>query len=50
MDASSFVKVGDSIFWNPANRKTSAVPRHSEIVQPVVDRICKDLGTPRPGE
>ena len=36
-----------SIFWNPANRKTSAVPRHSEIVEPVVNRVCKDLGIPR---
>jgi mRNA interferase HicA len=39
-----------SIFWNPANRKTSAVPRHTEIVDPVASRICKDLGVPRPGE
>jgi mRNA interferase HicA len=39
-----------SIFWNPANRKTSAVPRHVEIVDPVANRICKDLGIPRPGE
>ena len=39
-----------SIFWNPANRKTSAVPRHSEIVEAVANRVCKDLGIPRPGE
>jgi len=39
-----------SIYWNPANRQTSAVPRHTEIVTPVVNRICKDLGIPRPGE
>lgn len=39
-----------SIYWNPANRKTAAVPRHTEIVMPVVNRICKDLGVPRPGE
>ena len=24
-----------SIYWNPANRKTSAVPRHAEIIEPV---------------
>jgi mRNA interferase HicA len=39
-----------SIFWNPATRNTSAVPRHAEIVNPVANRICKDLGIPRPGE
>lgn len=38
-----------SIYWNPATRMTSAVPRHSEIVEPVAIRICKDLGIPRPG-
>jgi len=39
-----------SIYWNPVNRKTSAVPRHREIVEPVAGRICKDLGIPKPGE
>jgi predicted RNA binding protein YcfA (HicA-like mRNA interferase family) len=39
-----------SIYWNPTNRQTSAVPRHTEIVTPVANRICKDLGIPRPGE
>jgi predicted RNA binding protein YcfA (HicA-like mRNA interferase family) len=38
-----------SIYWNPANRRTSAVPRHSEIVGPTAVRICKDLGVPKPG-
>jgi mRNA interferase HicA len=38
-----------SIYWNPANRKTSAVPRHNEIVEPLVARICEDLGIARPG-
>jgi mRNA interferase HicA len=38
-----------SIYWNPANRKTAAVPRHNEIVEPTAARICKDLGVPRPG-
>ncbi|MGD0202005.1 MAG: type II toxin-antitoxin system HicA family toxin [Bryobacteraceae bacterium] len=37
-----------SIYWNPANRKTSAVPRHSEIVDPLAVKICKDLGVARP--
>ena len=38
-----------SIYWNPVNRKTSAVPRHSEILEPVAARICKDLGIPKIG-
>jgi mRNA interferase HicA len=37
-----------SIWWNPANRKTSALPRHVEIVNPTARRICKDLGVPSP--
>ena len=39
-----------SVYWNPSNRRTAAVPRHTEILTPVVNRICKDLGIPRPGE
>jgi hypothetical protein len=35
-----------SIYWNPANRQTSAVPRHSEIVEKLARKICKDLGIP----
>jgi mRNA interferase HicA len=38
-----------SIYWNPGNRKTSAVPRHNEIIEPVAARICKDLGIPKVG-
>jgi predicted RNA binding protein YcfA (HicA-like mRNA interferase family) len=38
-----------AIYWNPANRKTSAVPRHNEIVGPTAANICKDLGIPKPG-
>ena len=38
-----------SIYWNPTNRKTSALPRHTEILESVVNRICKDLGVLRPG-
>ena len=39
-----------TVYWNPSTRKTSAVPRHREILTPVVNRICKDLGIPRPGD
>ena len=27
-----------SIYWNPASRNTAAVPRHSEILAPVVNQ------------
>ncbi|TAK25661.1 MAG: addiction module toxin, HicA family [Chloroflexota bacterium] len=33
-----------SIFWNPTNRRTSAMPRHSEIVDRLASKICRDLG------
>ena len=39
-----------TVYWNPSNRFTSAVPRHSEILDPVANRICKDLGIPRVSE
>jgi hypothetical protein len=26
------------MYWNPSNRMTSAVPRHSEIVESVANR------------
>jgi mRNA interferase HicA len=37
-----------SVYWNPKNRLTSAVPRHREILEPVVAKICKDLDIPKP--
>jgi predicted RNA binding protein YcfA (HicA-like mRNA interferase family) len=37
-----------SVYWNPSNRKTTAVPRHTEILTPVVNRTYRDLGVPRP--
>ena len=37
-----------SVYWNPANRKTSAVPGHSEISENLAKRICKDLEIPVP--
>ena len=37
-----------TIYWNPANRKTTAIPRHTEIVEPLVGKICKDVGIPKP--
>ena len=37
-----------SIFVNRATRKTSTVPRHSEINDDLARKICKDLGIPVP--
>jgi mRNA interferase HicA len=35
-----------SIYWNPAKKLTSAVPRHTEISDRLAVKICKDLGLP----
>ena len=37
-----------SIYVNRATRKTSTVPRHSEINDDLAKKICKDLGIPIP--
>jgi mRNA interferase HicA len=37
-----------SVVWNPANRQTSSVPRHTEIANLLAAKICKDLGIPPP--
>jgi predicted RNA binding protein YcfA (HicA-like mRNA interferase family) len=37
-----------SIYVNPANNQVSAVPRHREINDFLVLRICRDLGIPEP--
>jgi len=37
-----------SVYWNPANRRTSTVPRHTEIGEALVSKICRDLGIPSP--
>ncbi|RKY63144.1 MAG: addiction module toxin, HicA family [Candidatus Latescibacterota bacterium] len=37
-----------SVYWNPANRRTSSVPRHTEIADRLARKICKDLGIPIP--
>jgi mRNA interferase HicA len=38
-----------SWFENAANGRRSAVPRHSEIKDELVRKICGDLGIPAPG-
>lgn len=37
-----------TVYYNPSNRKTSTVPRHSEIVDVLAKKICKDLEIPAP--
>jgi len=38
---------GRHSWWgNPANNRRSSVPRHSEIVDLLAVKICKDLGIP----
>jgi predicted RNA binding protein YcfA (HicA-like mRNA interferase family) len=37
-----------SVYVNPVNSQVSAVPRHREINDFLVRRICRDLGVPEP--
>ena len=37
-----------SLYVNPANNQTSAVPRHREINEFLVRKICRELGIPLP--
>jgi mRNA interferase HicA len=37
-----------SWYGNPANNRRTAVPRHSEIDDYLVKKICRDLGIPEP--
>jgi hypothetical protein len=37
-----------SIYISRVARKTSAVPRHTEINDDLAKKICKDLGVPPP--
>ncbi|OKH59109.1 addiction module toxin, HicA family [Scytonema sp. HK-05] len=37
-----------TIYYNPSNNRTSAVPRHTEIVDILAVKICKDLEIPPP--
>ena len=43
-----FVREGANHYWraNPAQHKRSSVPRHSEIVDQLRRKICRDLGVP----
>jgi len=35
-----------TVYWNPTNRRTSTIPRHSEIFDNLAIKICKDLDIP----
>jgi len=37
-----------SVYWNPADRRTSSVPRHREVSDLLARKICRDLGIPEP--
>jgi mRNA interferase HicA len=37
-----------TIYVNPAVKKTSSVPRHTEINNDLARKICKDLQMPQP--
>jgi len=37
-----------TVYWNPLNRRTSTVPRHTEIAEFLASKICRDLGIPEP--
>ncbi len=37
-----------TVWWNPTNRHTSTVPRHTEVFDSLARKICKDLGIPQP--
>jgi mRNA interferase HicA len=40
---------GRHSWWhNPAQNRRSAIPRHTEIVDHLARKICKDLGVPMP--
>jgi mRNA interferase HicA len=43
-----FIREGGRHSWwfNPAQNRRSAVPRHTEIVDQLARKICKDLGIP----
>lgn len=36
------------VYRNPTNGKQSTVPRHTEIPNRLAEKICKDLGIPKP--
>jgi mRNA interferase HicA len=42
-------EAGSHSWWhNPALNTRSAIPRHNEVNDYLVKKICKDLGVPQP--
>jgi mRNA interferase HicA len=37
-----------SVYYNPQNNQTTAIPRHREINDFLARKICRDLGIPLP--
>jgi predicted RNA binding protein YcfA (HicA-like mRNA interferase family) len=37
-----------TVYVNSTNRRTSTLPRHKEIREELVSKICKDLDIPNP--
>jgi predicted RNA binding protein YcfA (HicA-like mRNA interferase family) len=37
-----------SVYYNPAKKRTSTVPRHTEIADYLARKICRDLEIPEP--
>ncbi|HEX72814.1 MAG TPA: addiction module toxin, HicA family [Candidatus Hydrogenedentes bacterium] len=37
-----------SVYLNPVRKKVSAVPRHREVFNAIVFKICRDLDIPPP--
>ena len=37
-----------TVYFNPSNEQTSAMPRHREINDFLARKICRDLGIPQP--
>ncbi|MEM9275742.1 MAG: type II toxin-antitoxin system HicA family toxin [Cyanobacteria bacterium P01_F01_bin.143] len=37
-----------SVWWNPATKDKTAIPRHREIKEFLAKKICKDLDIPKP--
>jgi mRNA interferase HicA len=37
-----------SIWWNPATRRSTSVPRHREVNNFTARKICRDLGIAEP--
>jgi mRNA interferase HicA len=35
-----------AVYYNPNNGRTTAVPRHNDIVDVLARKICRDLGIP----